>query len=933
INVILGEARSDADTLRAAEPIKIEPGGFLVARELAGFTNNEGEYETRWFWEIHGAPPDEACCFPDGTCEMLQTFACLMQGGTPMGPGSQCDMLKCPVSVEPGACCYGEADPIQCEVMDVIKCRDEYKGTWHGPGSDCEDLNGNHVADVCEIISTPEQACCFDGECRMMPVEACREEKGEPQGPGSICVGDWDGDGKDETCESKWLQPPDLSRTGIDVRDMQPIALADDFLCTETNAITRIVIWGSWLHDEYPFDPANINVTLKLREDIPDPDGSGPLYSMPGKVLWSRSYRPYEFRVEVYRKDILEGWWDPSRADSYIFPGDTVCWMYTFDVPVTEAFCQQGSPDKPIVYWLDAQATIPDYPGTRVDFGWKTSTKHWNDDAVWQYRTGGLETPFRELRYPKPHPWAGHSVDLAFALQTEPCVGAVGACCRPGGCHLITEADCLMSFPAWWMGPGTNCDDLDGNGVADICEPVVPQACCFRDGSCAMLSPGDCLAARGTPMGVGTTCTPNPCDPLGACCDGIACTVETELSCYLHPHRTQWMGPGTDCSDLDGDGVADACETPFIQACCFLDGSCSMLSPWDCEAARGTPMGTGTDCATIECPVYLGACCYGTHCAITTQASCVAAKPGMWAGPGTDCDDLDGDGIADVCETIVYQACCERDGTCSMRTYDECRELGGQPQGPGSACVGDWDGDRRDETCEAKWIQPPDLARTGIDVNTSLPLMLADDYLCTEKNAITRIYVWGSWYRDQYPEDPGNVYFTLAFHEDVPDPDGDGPGYSMPGRLLWRREFRPHDFHVVPFQEHIEEGFWRNPGQAGTYVFPGDTVCWLYIFDIPATEAFCQQGTPDRPLVYWLSVQATPGPTTVPSREPFFGWKTSTKHWNDNAVHRYDDSTMVSIWKELVYPEGHPWEKKSIDLAFALDAEPCVWTPSEPEEK
>jgi hypothetical protein len=48
------------------------------------------------------------------------------------------------------------------------------------------------------------------------------------------------------------------------------------------------------LHDEYPIDPANINVTLKLREDIPDPDGSGPLYSMPGKVLWSRSWRLYQ---------------------------------------------------------------------------------------------------------------------------------------------------------------------------------------------------------------------------------------------------------------------------------------------------------------------------------------------------------------------------------------------------------------------------------------------------------------------------------------------------------------------------------------------------------------------------------------------------------------------------------------------------------------
>jgi len=67
---------------------KIEPGGFLVIREQAGFTNNSGEYETQCFWEIHGAQPNEACCLPDGACQMLQPFFCLEQGGTPMGAGT-----------------------------------------------------------------------------------------------------------------------------------------------------------------------------------------------------------------------------------------------------------------------------------------------------------------------------------------------------------------------------------------------------------------------------------------------------------------------------------------------------------------------------------------------------------------------------------------------------------------------------------------------------------------------------------------------------------------------------------------------------------------------------------------------------------------------------------------------------------------------------
>ena len=73
-----------------------------------------------------------------------------------------------------------------------------------------------------------------------------------------------------------------------------------------------------------------------------------------------------------------------------------------------------------------------------------------------------------------------------------------------------------------------------------------------------------------------------------------------------------------------------------------------------------------------------------------------------------------------------------------------------------------------------KWEQLPDLSPTGMDVDATWhpetpeppPLILADDFLCTETGFITDIHIWGSWINDFYPfgEDPGAVEFTFSIH-------------------------------------------------------------------------------------------------------------------------------------------------------------------------
>ena len=211
----------------------------------------------------------------------------------------------------------------------------------------------------------------------------------------------------------KWLQLPDETSAGMDIRvdqnDGITRTLADDFLCTSTERITDVHLWGSWLNDQ---KGAITSIHLSIHADIPDPDGTGPLYSMPGQELWARDFTVFS---ERHWKDIspaYEWWWDPT-ADGQAEPdGDQNIWQYNILIDPSEAFEQQGTASAPVVYWLDVAVTT-DGQG---QFGWKTSQNHWNDDAVFWDDTAG----WLELRYPDGHPQHPESIDMAFVITPEP---------------------------------------------------------------------------------------------------------------------------------------------------------------------------------------------------------------------------------------------------------------------------------------------------------------------------------------------------------------------------------------------------------------------------------------------------------------------------------------------------------------------------------
>ncbi len=239
---------------------------------------------------------------------------------------------------------------------------------------------------------------------------------------------------------------------------------------------------------------------------------------------------------------------------------------------------------------------------------------------------------------------------------------------------------------------------------------------------------------------------------------------------------------------------------------------------------------------------------------------------------------------------------------------------------------------------DAKWVQPPDLSPWGFDVETramteepDLPILLADDFLCTTNSTITNIVIWASWHDDFLPEGPdgpdaGLVEFTLSFHADIPA--GAVEEWSMPGETLWMETFPPGSFIVDIEAEGLEEG-WYDPS-TGVYQPNADTICWRYTFPVDISRAFVQTGAVENPVVYWLDVQAQP--LGEMGTEPRFGWKTTDNQWNDAAtwVHAVEPYNGQD-WLPMYYPPGHelhnPDEPVPFDLAFML-----FWGPLPEEE-
>ena len=104
-----------------------------------------------------------------------------------------------------------------------------------------------------------------------------------------------------------------------------------------------------------------------------------------------------------------------------------------------------------------------------------------------------------------------------------------------------------------------------------------------------------------------------------------------------------------------------------------------------------------------------------------------------------------------------------------------------------------------------------------------------------------------------------------------------------------------------------DQQYFYNPANGDVGL---DNAVYQFNFIIPQNQAFSQtSGT-----TYWLGMGLSGGFYDE------FGWKTSTDHWNDNAVY-FNNS--INFWYDLHYFSGHPYAGQSMDLAFVLTGPPA----------
>jgi len=365
-----GTYQGDGTTCGGSVEACCLPDGSCIMADTYCCTNDLGG-TPQGAGSVCSAP--EACCFTDGTCQDLDPLCCVSLGGTPQGAGTDCASTNCNPEPE-GACCYYDptgSGNMLCVVTTAADCGQNIGGTYQGDGTTCGGsieacclpdgscVNADIYCCVNELGGTPQgagsvctavEACCMtDGSCQMLDPLCCVDLGGSPQGSGSTCTnpqaccltdgscrmldplccsdlgGTPMGQGTDcasVTCEAvpetpkNIYQAPDLTTTGMDV--LASGTLADDFLCTKTEPIKEIHIWGSWLNDIYPGadppdipgDPGNISFLISLHADIPA--GVAADWSMPGDILQEWEFGPGSF---IYKKipltDDFEGWYDP----------------------------------------------------------------------------------------------------------------------------------------------------------------------------------------------------------------------------------------------------------------------------------------------------------------------------------------------------------------------------------------------------------------------------------------------------------------------------------------------------------------------------------------------------------------------------------------------------------------------------------------------
>ncbi len=187
--------------------------------------------------------------------------------------------------------------------------------------------------------------------------------------------------------------------------------------------------------------------------------------------------------------------------------------------------------------------------------------------------------------------------------------------------------------------------------------------------------------------------------------------------------------------------------------------------------------------------------------------------------------------------------------------------------------------------------QDPDP--NGWDVNATLPMIVADDFICDMSGAIKAIIFWGSWKGDN--NDSCGHFPFVSIHENLPVGHPNNPNnYAIPGTILWSLGgLITVETEMAPSQQG-----WCDP--VYNVWLPEDHQKWFeYNCDF-GMSGFSQTVNTH----YWLSIRMDVFSSSN------WGWKTALNQSNN-----------CSVWgnPNPLSPGGYDWYELRAQNGDALD--------------
>ncbi|MFQ5410786.1 MAG: dockerin type I domain-containing protein [Phycisphaerae bacterium] len=446
-----------------------------------------------------------------------------------------------------------------CEPIDLLGacCVTTDPDCFVTTAADCAQQGGQYLGDG--TVCGGQQACCLaDGTCIDADVSCCQLlHGGTPQGAGTACLGDLDGNGIDEACEP----PPQLS-------------------CCDANGLCFDLLPGT---TQCPPGTTLVNGPCGLIQACCFPDGTcmdtyvpccmdlGGAPQGPGSDCTTVNCPP----PPGCGKDPLTGFCVPVTCP--IAGEECLPTCIEFD-PNTGVFsalnCMCQSPNL-----CHIELLLPPLSGFECVGGCPPGQQCVTTVTV--DPVTGIETICCECQDVPP---PGFCCDLTngncFAAPAAGCpAGSVfnpNPCLPPQGCCLPDDT-CVNIDP-------NCCLAIGGSVTPALCTGVI-EACCLPDGSCKNMERDCCLIQMGTPT-AGTLCAA----PEACCLPNGACIDTDPVCCQTIGGLPQ--GAGTVClGDANGNGVDDACEPPGAECPVPPPGHCLNQQTIDCQ--NGPP---GTEC-------------------------------------------------------------------------------------------------------------------------------------------------------------------------------------------------------------------------------------------------------------------------------------------------------------------------------------------------